>query len=467
MQSLHQHKNFIHAVAACLQQTLFGFVLVDAFRKNKSECVLNFADTNGNCLSIRLMVQHNTFFLFFDEFLHARTDGVYPLFKDVLNVTFKIQINANDRLFLLTFTNQFNLVFKLYGPLANILLLNPNNQVISLFKPEIESDNEFEINNEELSDASKNLLQTFMVCGKPQVAIITENKGCEDLLYKGENALQASNFFAKLFLAQTKFISTKLSLIEKYTSLLKKSEAGILSTKIALNNLPTQTTLEQLGHIIMANLHQLQKGTTTAKLFDFYNNCEVEIKLKKDLSPQENASYYYKKAKSISTQIKTLEQKLTQYQQQQVFANEILKQIEKAANLKDLKPLFEKQEKKSENKTEKFKTFTYNGFTIWVGKSAANNDELTLKHAHKNDMWLHAKDVTGSHVVIKQLGNKPFTKEVIAYAASIAAAYSKAKHSSLVPVSYTLKKYVRKPKGSLPGQVLVDKEEVILVEPIK
>jgi predicted ribosome quality control (RQC) complex YloA/Tae2 family protein len=99
-----------------------------------------------------------------------------------------------------------------------------------------------------------------------------------------------------------------------------------------------------------------------------------------------------------------------------------------------------------------------------VGKNAANNDLLTIRYAHKNDLWLHAKDVSGSHVVIKQQ-SQTFPIAVITYAAQLAAYYSKLKGSTLVPVSYTLKKYVRKPKGMEPGQVIVDREEVILVEP--
>jgi predicted ribosome quality control (RQC) complex YloA/Tae2 family protein len=112
-----------------------------------------------------------------------------------------------------------------------------------------------------------------------------------------------------------------------------------------------------------------------------------------------------------------------------------------------------------------FRQFECDGFLIWVGKSAANNDELTLRHSHKNDLWLHAKDVTGSHVLVKWKAGKEFPKKVIERAAQLAAYYSKLKGSGWVPVSYTLKKFVRKPKGSEPGQVLVDKEEVVMVEP--
>ena len=104
-------------------------------------------------------------------------------------------------------------------------------------------------------------------------------------------------------------------------------------------------------------------------------------------------------------------------------------------------------------------------FDIWIGKNAKNNDLLTQKYAHKDDLWLHAKDVTGSHVIIKQQPGKNFPEPVIEKAAQLAAYFSKMRTDSLCAVIYTPKKYVRKPKGLPEGAVIVDKEKVLLVEP--
>jgi predicted ribosome quality control (RQC) complex YloA/Tae2 family protein len=107
----------------------------------------------------------------------------------------------------------------------------------------------------------------------------------------------------------------------------------------------------------------------------------------------------------------------------------------------------------------------FKGFIIRIGKSAADNDELTLKYSHKDDLWLHAKDVAGSHVIVKQQSGKEFSKDVIERAAQLAAFYSKRKGESLCPVAVTAKKFVRKRKGDPAGAVVVEKEKVILVEP--
>ena len=109
--------------------------------------------------------------------------------------------------------------------------------------------------------------------------------------------------------------------------------------------------------------------------------------------------------------------------------------------------------------------FEYHGFKIWVGKNAVSNDQLTFKHSYKEDLWLHVRDVAGSHVIIKYQSGKPFPKNVIERAAQLAAYNSKRKNDSLCPVAYTPRKYVRKRKGDPAGAVIVEREEVIMVEP--
>jgi predicted ribosome quality control (RQC) complex YloA/Tae2 family protein len=88
-----------------------------------------------------------------------------------------------------------------------------------------------------------------------------------------------------------------------------------------------------------------------------------------------------------------------------------------------------------------------------------------MKHAHKADMWLHARGVGGSHVVIRHQSGKKIPADVLEYAAQLAAHFSKGRTDSLCPVIYTERKYIRKPKGSAPGQVAVEKEKVLMVKP--
>jgi predicted ribosome quality control (RQC) complex YloA/Tae2 family protein len=107
-----------------------------------------------------------------------------------------------------------------------------------------------------------------------------------------------------------------------------------------------------------------------------------------------------------------------------------------------------------------------NKYHLFVGKNSKNNEELTTKFAKQNDLWFHARSVSGSHVVLRIENIKEqVPKNIIKKAASIAAFYSKAKTSKLVSVSYTFKKYVIKKKNLDPGQVILLREQVILVPP--
>ena len=122
-------------------------------------------------------------------------------------------------------------------------------------------------------------------------------------------------------------------------------------------------------------------------------------------------------------------------------------------------------EKEKQAPSLPYREVEFNGYKIWIGKNAQSNDTLTLKYGYKEDLWLHAKDVSGSHVLIKHQSGKVFPKDVIERAAQLAAYYSKRKNESLCPVAMTSRKYVRKRKGDPPGAVVVEREEVIMVEP--
>ena len=127
----------------------------------------------------------------------------------------------------------------------------------------------------------------------------------------------------------------------------------------------------------------------------------------------------------------------------------------------------EKEIKEEANSKYPFRVFKRNGYDIFVGRNARNNDELSFRFAHKEDLWLHAKDVAGSHVVIRQRAGQNVPLAVLEYAAQLAAFYSKRKNDTLVPVLYTPRKYVRKRKGDPPGMVVVNREDVIIVEPLR
>ena len=104
------------------------------------------------------------------------------------------------------------------------------------------------------------------------------------------------------------------------------------------------------------------------------------------------------------------------------------------------------------------------GYTVLVGKNNKQNDYLTTKLANDNDYWFHAKDIPGSHVILRNNGDMP-KLDILEKCASLAAYYSKAKFSSNVPVDYTLIKYVKKPNSSVPGYVIYTNQKTLYVQP--
>jgi len=146
--------------------------------------------------------------------------------------------------------------------------------------------------------------------------------------------------------------------------------------------------------------------------------------------------------------------------------------IENLKGIEDVKSVrqYLKDNRLEETASEKqvalpYRRFSIGGFEVLVGKSAANNDTLLREYGWKEDLWLHAKDVAGSHVLIKHQAGKNIPETVVEKAAQVAAYYSKRKNDTLCPVIVTPRKYVRKSKGMLPGQVIVDREEVRMVAP--
>jgi len=336
-----------------------------------------------------------------------------------------------------------------------------------MFRPEIESDYKLSLTSFTKDNGPlTNTIDAFYVYKQHHnILLLAEPITDAEILFETDNVFKAANFFCKNYISYNKFYSTKKNLLLKNKQHLIKIQATLTLAEKAIQQVKNTKALEETGHLLMANLHLLNKGQTVAELYNFYSNTTEKIKLKKDLTPYQNAEYYYHKAKSSDKQVNALNAKILNLKNEYKIAQQTTDKIEKAQSLTELNLFIALGNNHPAKKISQFKEYTFKNYIILVGKNAKNNDELTAKYAHKNDMWLHAKDVTGSHVIIKHQGNLPFSKEVIIFAAKLAAYYSKAKHSALVPVTYTQKKFVRKFKGALAGEVKVDKEDVILVEP--
>lgn len=258
-----------------------------------------------------------------------------------------------------------------------------------------------------------------------------------------------------------------------------QKESLVEQLEQAEKSLERSEQYEKYGHLLMSHAHEeLEPGKKKITIEDFYeHNDKITIPLKEGKDIAENAAYYYEKAKDAEKSYKKARQRLPKVKKDLKQLGELLDEINEIEHLPDMNDWIKDHKEKleefgfgdSETKqaTSPFRKFKEGKFEIWIGKNAKSNDQLT-SHAHKEDIWLHARGVGGSHVVIRMGNRKGYPpKGVILKAASYAAYYSKARGMKSAPVMYTKRKYVRKPKGAAPGAVVVEREQVQLVPPMK
>lgn len=243
---------------------------------------------------------------------------------------------------------------------------------------------------------------------------------------------------------------------------------------------------EQERRAQLLNIHvaRLKRGLQRIEVPDIYagDGSLITLDLDPELSPQENVAKYFAQAKKLKASVRKIEERMNGLAQNRTQLETRLHELlDGRLDEKRRRSLYERfvgegwikktparvRKPKDENEEMVFREYRVHGdWSVYVGQNDKKNDLLTFRFAKKDDLWFHARGVPGSHVVLRRAGRKDHPgKLALEQTAGLAAFYSKAKTSGLVPVSYTERKYVRKPKGAAPGQVLMEREEVILVPP--
>jgi len=238
-------------------------------------------------------------------------------------------------------------------------------------------------------------------------------------------------------------------------------------------------TLKMYGDLITANAYRLQKGDMYAQVENFYEegNPTVSILMDPLMTPSQNAQKYYKEYRKARTAEGKLKEQLERARQELSYIDTVQEALGRAEKEQDLSEIRQElieqgyiREKKINGKRQNtvlavpMKFQTSDGFTVLVGRNNRQNDKLTLKDANNHDLWLHVKNIPGSHTIIVS-DHKTITDRAILEAAQIAAYYSRAKDSSQVPVDYTFVRYVSKPQGAKPGMVIYVKNKTVYVTP--
>ena len=516
---MHLNYYFLRALTDSLRDRWVGWKMGECFSQSKDELILGFYREEEQWYLKAHLRADFTCLVVQEEFHRTKRNSV-DLFSFLLDKEITaVDMMTNERTFVLSFGEEEALAFKLHGPRSNVLYLK-DGVTTTLFKSKLKQDLGLRLEDlhapldqsyeawvaseghlpdlfptlgkeataylkslnfekqslDEQWQMLQQLLQTlehpkeFLRCtwqDKPLLSLVPLGT-IED---RHSDPVSALNDFFYTY-TRTYFLKReKQEAVSRVRQRLRRSYNYLDKTRKKLDELQTGTAYQQLGDLLMANLHAVPHMATKVELTNFYTNEPITIKLKKDLSPQKNAEAFYRKAKNQKLEIASLEKNLADKETEILSLEEHLEAIEEQKSVKTLRQYLKQhrltQDHDGSTDSGPFRRYSFMGYEILVGKSAKNNDVLTQKYATKEDLWLHAKDVTGSHVVIKHQPGRNYPEMVIERAAELAAYYSKRKTDTLCPVIYTPKKFVRKPKGSVAGSVVVDREEVIMVEPAR
>ena len=237
---------------------------------------------------------------------------------------------------------------------------------------------------------------------------------------------------------------------------------------------------KRIGDLLLANLGSAERQGRIVKLRDYYAEDApvIEIEVDENKTLQEEAAHRfarYAKAKRAAQEIKTrmavIEKELLSFHARQAELEKIINDRDEAA----LESFFGEKKTSAQDRKAKQKSSdnipgarryrSSDGYEILVGRAARDNDNLTFRVARPHDLWLHAADYPGSHVIVRNPNRADIPHRTIIEAAQLAAAFSQAKRDAKVDVHYTQRKFLSKPKGAQPGLVRMSSFRSITVEP--
>lgn len=291
----------------------------------------------------------------------------------------------------------------------------------------------------------------------------------------------STNFFIDDFYynkeTQNSFLDFRNDMLKIILTQLKKCTKKLENINSKLNECTKKDEYKLYGELLTSNLYRLKSNADSAVLENYYdNNSTITIPMDKTLSPSKNAEKYFKKYNKLKNTLEIVSQQKNETEKEINYIESIVYSIENAKTISDLEDIFDeisenitvskkqktkKISKKTSNKDELLK-YNINGFTVLVGKNNRQNDELTLKIASKDDYWFHTQQIHGSHVILKTEGRN-VDDSTLYECAKLAANHSKARHSSNIPVDYTLIKFVKKPNSAKPGMVVYTNYRTIYV----
>ena len=505
---MYHNYYFINRLSKKLSTLLTGAHLTACFSQNKNELIFGFTLFDNNPFYIQANLDSQLNLWCFPEVFNRANKNSVNLFESIIGrkILAVKQIHF-DRSFELLLSDHSALLFQMYGRRSNISLINKRKAPQS-FKSKLMAPNDSQslarnidvtkLNKENLEALEKTFDQdiknylknntqyeqlnfyekkAFIPAfieslntahlfisdqGLPKISLFDTETHC----FKTDDPIIACNELYKIFTQKYLTQQKKDELTRDLNKKRKQAANYIKKSEEKVSHLRDRRSIEEIAHIIMANLHNINPNDAQIEVPDLYHEgSQITIKLKPQISPQKNAEILYRKSKNQKLEINNITENIAAKKKVIQQLNQKIEAIKLTEDWKALQRLIKTNTLKNPSTTLPFNKFSIADYSIYVGRNNKSNDLLTFDYAKKDDLWLHVKDAPGSHVVIKKQGILVIPKPVIERAAELAAYFSKRKTENMAPVIYTERKYVRKIKGSLPGQVAVMKEKVLLVQP--
>lgn len=263
-------------------------------------------------------------------------------------------------------------------------------------------------------------------------------------------------------------------LIRKIENELKRNKNKLKKREQTLKDSENAEDYRRDGELLTTFMAQVPRGANEVTLPNYYEEDRpITIKLDPALTPNQNAQKYFHRYQKLKNAVKLIGKQIEEAKNEIDYLESVLSQLEIAGPM-DIEVIKEeltaegylkkkyskKQKRKKPSQPDQY--LSTDGTLILVGKNNLQNDQLSLKTAKKTDYWLHAKNIPGSHVIIKS--DQP-SDETITEAAELAAYFSKYRHSAQVPVDLVQVKHLRKPNGAKPGYVIYENQKTIIVTP--
>lgn len=396
---------------------------------------------------------------------YTKISDIYSIFQDNLNLS----VEEFSKLFANTF-NGFSLSF---------------------VKSSLEKCNITIINKENLLELQKYINNILTFPNNLYFTEVYKNNKLSDFTLSLGNDITVEKFYLNKFIdnfyfsreTEETFNNCKNNVLKLVTDSQKKLLNRLNSINNKLKDCEERDKYRLYGELITSNLYKLTNTHTDyIELENYYdNNNLIKIPLDRKYSPNINAKHYFKKYNKLKNALQIVSVQKAETENELNYIDSIIFEIDLASSTKEIQEILDEisenlikkkvsQKKKNTKNSKKKKQekqysplhFNIDNFDVYVGKNNKENDWLTFTFANKNDIWLHTKDIQGSHVILKNSGQN-VSDDTLVKCAKLAVEHSKAKYSSNVPVDYCKVQYVKKPNGAKPGMVIFTNNKTISV----